>query len=67
MTCVGGINHTWVWVSVAHADDKNHSDKPAISFVDFTSFVVMKELRLQEVATADKHFEEVGLRFTKLF
>jgi uncharacterized protein len=46
---------------------KKYSDKPAISFVDFTSFVIMKELRVQEAATADKHFEEVGLRFTKLF
>lgn len=46
---------------------KKYHDKPYISFFDFSSFVVMKETGVHEVLTADKHFEEVGLRFKKLF
>jgi len=46
---------------------KKYNDKPSISFVDFTSFVVMKDTGVSEVLTADSHFEEVGLRFKKLF
>ena len=34
---------------------------------DFSSFVVMKELGVSQVLTADKHFENVGLGFKKLF
>ena len=46
---------------------KKYNDKPYISFFDFTSFVVMKELGVSEVLTADRHFEDVGLGFKKLF
>jgi hypothetical protein len=46
---------------------KKYHDKPNISFVDFTSFVVMKESGISEALTADKHFEEVGMGFKKLF
>ncbi len=46
---------------------KKYNDKPYISFFDFTSFVVMKELGVSEVLTADRHFEDVGLGFEKLF
>ena len=46
---------------------KRYADKPGISFVDFTSFVLMKEVGIMKVLTADRHFEEVGLRFEKLF
>ncbi|MEK6693580.1 MAG: PIN domain-containing protein [Nitrospirota bacterium] len=46
---------------------KKYRDKPYISFVDFSSFVVMKELRISEVLTNDKHFVEVGFGFKKLF
>lgn len=46
---------------------KKFSDKPFISFVDFSSFSIMKEIGVLEVLTADKHFEEVGLGFKKLF
>ena len=46
---------------------KKYKDKPYISFSDFSSFVVMKETGVSEVLTADKHFEEVGLGFKKLF
>ncbi len=46
---------------------KKYGDKPYISFFDFSSFVVMKELGVLQVLTADKHFEDVGLGFKKLF
>ncbi|OGW58846.1 MAG: hypothetical protein A3D21_02275 [Nitrospirae bacterium RIFCSPHIGHO2_02_FULL_42_12] len=46
---------------------KKYSDKPYISFFDFSSFVVMKELGVSQVLTADKHFEDVGIGFKKLF
>ena len=43
-----------------------YHDKPRISFTDLTSFVVMRELRLQRVLTGDAHFEQVGLGFVRL-
>lgn len=46
---------------------RKYGDKPYISFFDLSSFVVMKEMGLKEVLTADRHFEEVGLGFKKLF
>jgi predicted nucleic acid-binding protein len=46
---------------------KKYGDKPAISFVDFCSFTVMKERGITEALTADRHFEDVGMGFTKLF
>jgi predicted nucleic acid-binding protein len=38
-------------------------DKPLISFTDLTSMVVMQELRMKRVLTADDHFRHVGLGF----
>lgn len=46
---------------------KKYSDKPYISFFDFSSFVVMKEKDISDALTADSHFEEIGLGFRKLF
>ncbi len=46
---------------------KKYSDKPYISFVDFTSIVVMKEINVKDILTGDKHFENIGLDFRKLF
>ena len=46
---------------------KKYHDKPYISFIDFSSFVVMKELNVTDVLTADKHFEDAGMGFRKLF
>ena len=43
-----------------------YRDKPRISFTDLTSFVVMRELGLQHVLTADAHFEHVGMGFVRL-
>jgi len=38
-------------------------DKPAISFVDFTSMVVMQDVGLTDVFTGDDHFRRVNLGF----
>lgn len=46
---------------------KKYGDKPSISFVDFCSFAVMKECGITDVVTADKHFEDVGMGFMKLY
>ena len=46
---------------------KKYYDKPYISFFDFTSFIVMKELSISDVLTSDRHFEEVGMGFKRLF
>jgi predicted nucleic acid-binding protein len=46
---------------------KKFSDKPDISFADFTSFVIMKELRIAEALTADRHYELIGMGLRKLF
>ena len=51
----------------AWALSKKYGDKSAVSFVDFSSFIVMKERGIAEALTADKHFHEVGLGFKKLF
>lgn len=46
---------------------KKYNDKPYVSFFDLSSFVVMKDLRITDVLTNDKHFEEMGMGFKKLF
>jgi len=46
---------------------KKFADKPDISFVDLTSFALMKELRIVEALTADRHYELIGMGFRKLF
>lgn len=38
-------------------------DKPDISFTDLTTMVVMQEVRLTRILTADEHFRHVGLGF----
>jgi predicted nucleic acid-binding protein len=40
-----------------------YDDKPDISFVDFTSMVVMQEHGIDTVVTGDRHFEQVNLSF----
>jgi predicted nucleic acid-binding protein len=45
---------------------QQYHDKPDISFVDFTSIVVMQDLGITEVFTGDAHFQQVGLGFSLL-
>jgi predicted nucleic acid-binding protein len=45
---------------------RKHSDKPRISFTDFTSMVVMSELGITDVMTEDDHFLHVGMGFKKV-
>ena len=42
---------------------QKYHDKPDISFVDFTSMVVMQDLGITEVFTGDAHFQKVNLGF----
>ena len=41
-------------------------DKPAISFTDLTSMVVMRELGINDVLTEDEHFDQVGMGFRRV-
>jgi uncharacterized protein len=45
---------------------KKYDDKPDISFVDFTSMVVMHDLGITDVFTGDNHFVQVNLGFRLL-
>jgi predicted nucleic acid-binding protein len=54
------------WIGVERFDRakvffRKHSDH-GYSFTDCTSFVVMRELRLAEALTTDRHFVEAGFR-----
>jgi predicted nucleic acid-binding protein len=56
----------WEWVGPGRAEAARklffrHSDKD-YSFTDCTSFVVMRELRIREVLTTDKHFRQMGFQ-----
>jgi predicted nucleic acid-binding protein len=42
---------------------QKYHDKPDISFVDFTSMVVMQNLGIADVFTGDAHFQQVNLGF----
>jgi uncharacterized protein len=42
---------------------QRYRDKPDISFVDFTSMVVMQDLGITDVFTGDAHFQQVNLGF----
>jgi predicted nucleic acid-binding protein len=45
---------------------QKYHDKPDISFVDFTSMVVMQDEGITEIFTGDAHFRQVGLGFQLL-
>jgi predicted nucleic acid-binding protein len=54
----------WEWIDPARAEKARHwffrwTDKD-FSFTDCTSFVVMRELRLKQVLTTDRHFAQAG-------
>ncbi len=60
----GSSRLRWEWIGVARAERARdvffrHRDK-SYSFTDCTSFVVMKELRLRQVLTTDRHFRKMG-------
>jgi uncharacterized protein len=57
-----------VWVNEAHFEQTvqlrlSLKDKPDISFTDLTSMIVMQELGVRQILTADAHFQHVGLGF----
>ena len=43
-----------------------YRDKPRISFTDFTSFVVMRDLGIRDVITANGHFAQIEFKFRLL-
>jgi predicted nucleic acid-binding protein len=45
---------------------QKYDDKPDISFVDFTSMVVMQNLGITDIFTGDAHFQKVNLGFRLL-
>jgi uncharacterized protein len=45
---------------------RRFSDKPNISFTDLTSMVIMTELKMADILTADAHFAHVGMGFQLL-
>jgi len=68
------VGEPWQWYVIKrHADatawkmSRKFADKTDISFTDFTSFIIMKELRITEALTANRRFDLVGLGFNKLF
>ncbi len=59
-----GIRVEWIGAdrfAAAKVFFRKHSDH-GYSFTDCTSFVVMRELRLSEALTTDRHFVEAGFR-----
>ena len=42
---------------------RRYRDKPDVSFTDLTSMVVMRELGIADILSADRHFSQVNLGF----
>ena len=38
-----------------------YGDKPSISFTDFTTMAIMKDLGIQRILTKDRHFSQIGM------
>ena len=62
----GSSRVRWQWVDATRAENARslffrHRDKN-YSFTDCTSFVVMRELKLKEALTTDRHFRQIGFR-----
>jgi predicted nucleic acid-binding protein len=56
----------WQWIDATRAEKARalffrHRDKD-YSFTDCTSFVVMRELRLKQALTTDRHFRQAGFQ-----
>jgi predicted nucleic acid-binding protein len=56
----------WEWVGMARVEKARElffrfRDKE-YSFTDCTSFIVMKELKLKQALTSDKHFAQMGFQ-----
>jgi len=54
----------WEWVDAQRCESARNwffrwSDK-TFSFTDCTSFVLMKELRIRQALTLDRHFQQAG-------
>ncbi|MBV6417111.1 MAG: hypothetical protein CMLOHMNK_01748 [Steroidobacteraceae bacterium] len=59
----GGLRVEWIGperFTATKAFFRRHADH-GYSFTDCSSFVVMRELRLNEALTSDRHFQEAGL------
>ena len=64
-----GLRLEWVGTSrfdAAKAYFRRHTTDHRYSFTDCTSFIVMRELGIQQVITGDEHFEHVGMGFTRI-
>ena len=62
----GSSRVRWQWIDATRAENARslffrHRDKN-YSFTDCTSFVVMRELKLKEALTTDRHFRQIGFR-----
>jgi predicted nucleic acid-binding protein len=62
----GSSRVRWHWIDAARAEKARalffrHRDKE-YSFTDCTSFVVMRELRLKDALTTDRHFRQAGFQ-----
>ena len=62
----GSARLRWEWVGPARAEKARdlffrYRDKD-YSFTDCTSFVVMKELKLKQALTTDRHFAQMGFQ-----
>jgi len=60
----GSSRLRWEWIGMDRAEKARdvffrHRDK-SYSFTDCTSFVVMKELKLKQALTTDRHFRQMG-------
>lgn len=60
----GSSRVRWEFIDLARAEKARafffrYRDKP-FSFTDCTSFAVMRELRIREVLTTDRHFAQAG-------
>ena len=60
----GSSRVRWQWIDATRAEKARslffrHRDKN-YSFTDCTSFVVMRELKLKDALTTDRHFRQMG-------